>query len=149
LEFRRVLFRSPHLRTQLRRTRRKRKRSRHLPILQPNTIPQRTQEPKTGWKNRAGNKNRMVTRPRFNDEPTPATTRSPPRRDLAPPGIAVSLWHFFPNRYHWEVIMAGKRNKPLTVTEAAEKGDQLAEMRAMRLVVARRIEDETNGAALA
>src|SRR5699024_7305627 len=61
----------------------------------------------------------------------------------------ISLWHFFPNRYHWEVIMAGKRNKPLTVTEAAEKGDQLAEMKAMRLVVARRIEDETNGAALA
>ena len=45
--------------------------------------------------------------------------------------------------------MTGKKNNPLSVTEAAEKGDQLAEMKAMRLVVARRIEDETNGAALA
>ena len=45
--------------------------------------------------------------------------------------------------------MAGKRNNRLSVTEAAILGDQLAELRAMRLVVAQRIEDETNGTALA
>src|SRR5699024_9478786 len=42
-----------------------------------------------------------------------------------------------------------KKDNPLSVTGAAEEGDQLAEMKAMRLGVARRIEDETNGAALA
>ena len=45
--------------------------------------------------------------------------------------------------------MAGKRNSPPSVTEAALSGDQLAELRAMRLVVADRIENETNGTALA
>ena len=45
--------------------------------------------------------------------------------------------------------MAGKKNSRLSVTEAAISGDQLAELRAMRLVVAQRIEDETNGTALA
>ena len=45
--------------------------------------------------------------------------------------------------------MAGKKNNRLSVTEAAILGDQLAELRAMRLVVAQRIEDETNGTALA
>ena len=45
--------------------------------------------------------------------------------------------------------MAGKRNSPPSVTEAALLGDQLAELRAMRLVVADRIENETNGTALA
>lgn len=42
--------------------------------------------------------------------------------------------------------MSGKKD---SVVSAAEAGDQLAEMRAMRLVVARRIEEETNGTALA
>ena len=45
--------------------------------------------------------------------------------------------------------MAGKKNNRLSVTEAAILGDQLGELRAMRLVVAQRIEDETNGTALA
>ena len=45
--------------------------------------------------------------------------------------------------------MAGKKNGPQSVTEAALSGDQLAELRAMRLVVADRIENETNGTALA
>ena len=45
--------------------------------------------------------------------------------------------------------MAGKKNSRLSVTEAAILGDQLAELSAMRLVVALRIEDETNGTALA
>ena len=45
--------------------------------------------------------------------------------------------------------MAGKKNNRLSVTEAAILGDQLAELRAMRLVVADRIENETNGTALA
>lgn len=45
--------------------------------------------------------------------------------------------------------MAGKKNSPPSVTEAALSGDQLAELRAMRLVVADRIENETNGTALA
>ena len=45
--------------------------------------------------------------------------------------------------------MAGKKNNRLSVTEAAISGDQLAELRAMRLVVADRIENETNGTALA
>ena len=45
--------------------------------------------------------------------------------------------------------MAGKKNSPPSVTEAALLGDQLAELRAMRLVVADRIENETNGTALA